>query len=113
MFLDKGAGETHGDGEGDVTNTIEWLEAIGSDAALRYATAGELTTVLQAARASTVLTEAIASGDRTVLFGEFGFRQMPVNHATLSPGHEDDEPDEGEGEEPRDPPPSPSSDERR
>ncbi|APG03887.1 hypothetical protein BJI69_08195 [Luteibacter rhizovicinus DSM 16549] len=53
-------------------DTLEMLEAIGSDASLRYASTVELTTVLEAGRASDALTAAVASGDSSHLAREFG-----------------------------------------
>jgi hypothetical protein len=52
------------------------LEAIGSDASLRYASTVELTVVLEKAGASGALAEAVASGDSTHLSREFGSRTM-------------------------------------
>ncbi|GAB3793141.1 hypothetical protein [Dyella agri] len=51
----------------DMTDTIECLEAIGSDASLRYASADELTGMLEQAQISTELAKAAASGDGKVL----------------------------------------------
>jgi hypothetical protein len=46
-----------------MTDTIELLETIGSDASLRYAAADELKGVLERAKAGAELTMAAASGD--------------------------------------------------
>jgi hypothetical protein len=59
-------------------DTIEMLEAIGCNAALRHASASELTTVLEQAHASPALTSAVASGDSTRLFSELGYKAMSV-----------------------------------
>lgn len=50
-----------------MSGTIELLEAIGSDASLRYAATEELMRVLERARASVELTEAVASGNAAPL----------------------------------------------
>jgi len=60
-----------------MTDTIELLETIGSDASLRYAPADELKSVLERAKASTELTMAMASGDSTLL------RQMLGHNETI------------------------------
>lgn len=57
-------------------DTIEMLEAIGSDASLRYASTVELTNVLEKAQASAAFTAAVASGDTSRLDQEFGGRKM-------------------------------------
>jgi hypothetical protein len=53
-------------------DTLEMLEAIGSDASLRYAPTVELTTVLERGKASDAFTAAVASGDASHLAREFG-----------------------------------------
>lgn len=50
-----------------MSDTIELLEAIGSDASLRYATVNELKSVLERARASAELTEALTVGNGALL----------------------------------------------
>lgn len=57
-------------------DTIEMLEAIGSDASLRYASAVELTNVLERAKATEALSAAAASGDASHLAKEFGSGHM-------------------------------------
>jgi len=57
-------------------DTIEMLEAIGSDASLRYASTVELTNILGKAQASEALAQAVASGDSIHLNSEFGSRKM-------------------------------------
>jgi hypothetical protein len=57
-------------------DTIEMLEAIGSNASLRHASARELNAVLEQAHASPVLISAIASGDSSELFAELGYKLM-------------------------------------
>lgn len=81
-----------------MTDTIELLEAIGSDASLRYASAGSLAGVLEESRASAALISAVAAGDSAVLAGEFGSKLYYSTESNQCPG-----PDEGE-EEPGDDP---------
>nr|WP_063570802.1 hypothetical protein [Luteibacter rhizovicinus] len=57
-------------------DTIEMLEAIGSDATLRYASAAELTNVLEGAHVSEALAAAVAFGDSSHLSREFGNKRM-------------------------------------
>ena len=57
-------------------DTIEMLEAIGSDASLRYASTVELTNVLEQAKASDALAAAAATGDASHLDHELGYRKM-------------------------------------
>jgi hypothetical protein len=64
-----------------MTDTMDWLEAIGQDASLRHASSEELTTMLEAADASEALMAAVASGDSAWLGQEFGKQTM---HATQS-----------------------------
>lgn len=72
----------------DTADTIELLEAIGSDASLRYAQADELIGVLEQVQASAELTTAAALCDGALLRDQYGAQQMPM---TQSPGHDDDE----------------------
>jgi hypothetical protein len=78
-----------------MTDTIDLLEAIGSDATLRHASTEELTHVLEEAKASEALTAAVVLGDSTQLFAEFGRMQNQPPQSTQTPGHED-EPEEDE-----------------
>ncbi|WP_213949904.1 hypothetical protein [Luteibacter sp. dw_328] len=57
-------------------DTIEILEAIGSDAGLRYASTEELTNLLESVQATDALTAAIASDDTSLLAREFGNNTM-------------------------------------
>ena len=70
-----------------MTDTIDLLEAIGADATLRHASTEELTIVLERAQASDALTAAVAAGDSTLLFEEFGRMQHapPQSSQTPSP----------------------------
>jgi hypothetical protein len=52
------------------------LEAIGSDASLRYASTRELTAALGNADAPEALSLAVATGDSSKLFAELGNRLM-------------------------------------
>lgn len=74
-----------------MTDTIELLEAIGSDASLRYAAADELKEVLDRAQASDELAAAVVSGDGASLRIELGIRQAPQAPQTNAPGYGDDE----------------------
>ncbi|MBD8871732.1 hypothetical protein [Rhodanobacter sp. DHB23] len=81
-----------------MTDTIELLEAIGSDASLRYAPADELKGVLEQVQASVELTMAVVAGDGAPLRDELGLHQAPQTPQapTHDPGHgDDDEDDEG------------------
>ncbi|MBD8871730.1 hypothetical protein IHE47_02715 [Rhodanobacter sp. DHB23] len=82
-----------------MTDTIELLEAIGSDASLRYAQAGELQAVLEQTQASAELKAAVTLGDSAPLRDEFGLQQMPQTPQSNAPGHGDDE--DGEGDVPQ------------
>ncbi|MBM7127316.1 hypothetical protein ACFFJT_18525 [Dyella flava] len=87
-----------------MTDTIELLEAIGRDASLRHASAAELTSMLEQAHASEALTAAVACGDSARLSEELGHRPMHLPQITQGPGHEEDESDDGDNEEPHHPP---------
>jgi hypothetical protein len=65
-------------------DTLEMLEAIGSDASLRYASTSELTTLLESGQASEAFTAAVASGDASCLNDEFGDMRNFVPQATQS-----------------------------
>ncbi|WP_213949903.1 hypothetical protein [Luteibacter sp. dw_328] len=65
-------------------DTIEMLEAIGSDASLRYASTVELTNLLDQGQATTALTAAVMSGDASHLAREFGDMTNFVPQATQS-----------------------------
>jgi hypothetical protein len=77
-----------------MADTIELLEAIGQNASLRYASADELSRVLEGAQASAGLTSAVASGDCTMLFAELGPKPMNAPQISQAPAREDDEPEE-------------------
>jgi len=96
-----------------MSDTIEWLEAIGQDAGLRHASTEELGQILEQAQASAILRAAAASGDRSRLAEEFGQKPMHPPQISQAPGHDDEEPEHEE--DPRQPPspdrdqPSPQS----
>lgn len=88
-------------------DTIELLEAIGSDAGLRHAPRDVLLDMLAQVGASVAITEAVARGDRAPLAAEFGGRAYCSVESTHSPpgreGEDGDEDGEDEPEEPNDP----------
>jgi hypothetical protein len=88
-----------------MSDTIDLLEAIGRDASLRFATAGELDTRLGQAGASIALRAAALAGDASRLAMELGPKPMyaPQSSQTF---HEGESPDEQEPQ----PLPSPDPD---
>jgi hypothetical protein len=68
----------------DMLDTLEMLEAIGSDASLRYAPTVDLASALENAKAIEALTEAVVSGDTTRLRKDFGGSQMHAPQTTQS-----------------------------
>lgn len=85
-----------------MTDTIDLLEAIGRDASLRHASPEELGKTLEQARASAALSEAVASGDSSKLFQEFGQKPMAPPNSSQGVPCEEDEPEQED--EPLDPP---------
>ncbi len=79
-------------------DTIDLLDTIGRDASLRHASPEDLAGVLRQAQANPHLTEAVASGDRTLLSGEFGDKTMHMPQVSQFPCHEDDPDDEKDDE---------------
>jgi hypothetical protein len=77
-----------------MSDTIDLLDAIGRDAALRHASAGELAPMLERAGASEALKSAVAAGDSSLLSRELGHRRNQAPQITHVPGHEEDEPDQ-------------------
>ncbi|GAB3793134.1 hypothetical protein [Dyella agri] len=74
-----------------MNDTIDLLEAIGSDASLRYAPAEELNSVLEQAQVSAEFGKAVASGDGAQLrelLGCMRVENAPQLHAVtfLDPG---------------------------
>lgn len=83
-----------------MSDTIDLLEAIGKDAALRHATAEELADVLAKANASDGLMAAVKQGDSALLSAELGLNLLLVNHDLHTGGQEEEESPDGEpGEE--------------
>lgn len=74
-----------------MTDTIELLIAIGSDASLRYALPGELKGVLDQAGASVELKMAVTMGDGAPLRVELKLQRTMQVVETHAPGHGDDE----------------------
>jgi hypothetical protein len=79
-----------------MSNTSEFLEAIGTDASLRHASRHELAEWLQQLGASDALTAAVSTGDSAALYAELGHMPMQQPQVTHTPGHEDDEVEQGE-----------------
>lgn len=75
-----------------MTDTIDLLEAIGSDASLRHASPGELQARLDLAGASDSLKAAASSGDAARLSVEFGQKPMyaPQTTQTFPQGEEEE-----------------------
>lgn len=88
-----------------MTDTMDWLEAIGQDATLRHAPADELNSTLEAAEASEALMAAVASGDSSWLAQEFGKRVMHVTQSsqTFPESEEPEREDEAEPLNPAEP----------
>lgn len=87
-----------------MSDTIELLEAIGRNAALRHATAAELAGVLEQAGASEAIKAAVTSGDASLLSGEFGHMQMHTTHHSQAPSHEEEPAEEHEKDDTDQPP---------
>ena len=79
-------------------DTIDLLEAIGQDAALRYASAEELTKVLVQAEASEALKEAVAFDDSLRLSKELGPIKQKSPQVNTGPCHEEEPEEEIEEE---------------
>jgi hypothetical protein len=84
-----------------MTDTLDLLETIGRDASLRHASPEELGKTLEQAQASAALTAAVASGDSSKLFQEFGQKPMAPPNSSQGVPCEEDEPEQED--EPRDP----------
>ncbi|BFI95535.1 MAG: hypothetical protein RSP_10450 [Rhodanobacter sp.] len=81
-----------------MTDTIDLLEAIGSDASLRYGQTNELMDVLEEVQVSAKFAKAVVLGDGTPLREGLGFNQMPLINA---PGHGDDDGDDDDCDTPQ------------
>lgn len=91
-----------------MADTIDLLESIGSNAALRHASAGELASTLARNGASNALMAAVTCGDSSLLSTELGHKPMKVNHDIHTGGHgEGDEPGHDHGEDEPGQPPEP------
>jgi hypothetical protein len=86
-----------------MSDTIELLETIGRNAALRHASTAELAAMLERMKASEALKSAVAAGDSSRLSQEFGPLLNQVPQITNAPGYEEDEPDQNDDGEPSDP----------
>jgi len=76
-----------------MTDTIDLLEAIGQDASLRHASADSLTHALVQVKASSALTAAVAFGESSRLFEEFGSTRNESTQISNHPAREE-EPEE-------------------
>lgn len=84
-----------------MTDTMDWLEAIGQDATLRHASSDSLVDTLDAADASEALKAAVASGDSAWLAQEFGTPlAMCGSQSSQTFPDEDDVPEEDPPTEP-------------
>lgn len=91
-----------------MSDTIDWLETIGKNAALRYASAGDLAYTLEQGGASDALKAAIAGGDSSLLFAEFAHKPMTVQHNPHAPWHEEEpDHDDDHGDDAPEQPPKP------
>lgn len=79
-----------------MTDTIELLETIGSDASLRHASEPELLDLLKRANASASLQAAVACGDSARLSATLGITPNLVPQISNAPGHEEEEAPEQE-----------------
>lgn len=65
-----------------MSNTIELLETIGANAALRYASMTQLAGALEGANASSALKRAACSGNGSALLEDFGTKAMHLVQAS-------------------------------
>ncbi|MDQ7995593.1 MAG: hypothetical protein AAGC76_07045 [Luteibacter sp.] len=75
-------------------DTIDLLEAIGSNAALRHASPEELASLLEENDASQGLRDFSVSGDDTALTKELGLTKMHGEHHSQTGAHEGDDDDD-------------------
>lgn len=85
-------------------DTVELLEAIGRDAALRRASPEELAQALEAADASAGLRELAANGDGTTLTKELGLTKLHAEHMSQTGAHEEEEQESDDIDEPNERP---------
>ena len=91
-----------------MSDTINLLEAIGKNAALRHASAQELVQSLEQADASEALKAAAMAGDSSLLSDELGNKPMIVNHDVHAGWKEDEDEEElDQGDDAPDPSPQP------
>ena len=82
-----------------MTDTIDLLEAIGSNASLRYASPGDLAAMLDAAHATDALKAAAGTGNRAFLANELG--GITMHHSqTSQTAIEEEESEESEAPAP-------------
>lgn len=79
-----------------MSNTIELLETIGSDASLRHASGDELARTLAGMHATEGLQQAAAAGDSSLLEKELGHRNMTVTKTPTQTGYEEEDLDDDE-----------------
>ena len=65
-----------------MSNTIELLESIGTDASLRHASGSDMEKMLEAMQATDELKRAASTGNPEPLKQELGDKSMTVNHVT-------------------------------
>lgn len=92
-----------GTAKGNRMDTIELLEAVGSDAHWRRATRAALLDALRQAGATPALVAAVARDERAPLAAEFGSVAYCVVESTHSPGHEGEDEGEDDDDEPEEP----------
>lgn len=81
-------------------DTIDLLEAVGSDASLRHASPEHLAAALAKAQASEALIAAAASGDGAHLSRELGQKSNEAPQVIQLPGFEEEEAEPDSIEEP-------------
>lgn len=81
-----------------MSDTVDLLAAIGSNASLRHATPDDLLPVLESAGADEALTAAVADDDAGSLAGKLGYARMQSTQVIVVPAHEEEDEDE-EGKE--------------
>jgi len=86
-----------------MSDTIELLATIGQNAALRHASAEDLAQMLGQADASEAFRAAVASGDSSRLSEELGHKPNQVPQISNMPGHEEDDTDHDDDDEPAHP----------
>lgn len=81
-----------------MSNTIELLETIGSDASLRHASGQDLARALAGMHATETLQQAAAVGDSALLEQELGHRSMaPLNNPVQTGFEEENEGGDDDG----------------